>query len=329
MSMQYKLMICLGLFVPSLAFAQEREGTIYLPPMENTEAEFEQLAIDLTPAQNLQKILAEGNAELAEAIENHKRQRTFATKDRVMELVAQLSAKTIDEIGNLRANEDRIRDGLRQMIRKVEKVQHNLGIRKEELNRLDQGTEHQAQALNLELRGLAETIREHPENEEELRRIFRRKLLEAQRLSRQHRAFAAHVKLHATFAEQVARASAFFQHLQSNLDMLLEGLGQQKDLLVMRVQLLRDGVEMEAWLRGEGNADNSVVVLAQRIRDLQNALQRFNVATDLIVELDDVSDLLGTMPTFDVLTAPDGDEGVTNARRIEDQYIDYFLGAKP
>jgi hypothetical protein len=311
----------------AVAYGQ-REGTIYLPPVEDTEEELGQLADDLTPADKLRQLLAEGNSELAQAIADHRAQRTFATKDRVYRLLAKLSEDVIEEIANLEGNEGRMRDSIRHMARKVSAVQENLGVRVEELDDMRDRAEREVSGLQDELRNLAREITQHPENETELRRQFRRKLVLAQRLSRQHAAYLSHRKLHMTFEEQLARVQSFLLQLDDNLDMLLGGLVEQKSLLVMRVQLLRDSAEVEQWLRDVGGKDESAVSVAARIIGLQKALDQFDAATDLIVKMNDVSDLIDMIPDLGALAAEEGDEGnpdSLSARQIEDRYIEHFL----
>jgi hypothetical protein len=195
----------------------------------------------------------------------------------------------------------------------------------EELGRHKTDTEKRAEALKAELRDFAKQIRRQPENEDDLRRAFRRKLLELQRLSRQHQSFAAHQKLHVVFAEQVGRAEAFLQQLDGNLDMFLEALDQQKELLVMRVQILRDSAEMEAWLRDESGSDSNVLSIVAWIGDLQQSLKEFNAATDLTIQMDDVSDLITALPDLSLPGPMTGDNTFGDARILEEKYIDYFL----
>ncbi len=308
-----------------VASGQATEDTIYLPPVEDTKEEVDQLTTDLTPAARLQEVLAAGNTKLAEAIAEHRQQRTFATKDKVYNLLGEISGQVIQEISNLEANRDRIRDSVRTMLRKVEGVHENLDVRKADLARRGEELKTQVEELEAELRRLARAIRRNPENEEDLRREFRRKLVIAKRLSRQYRAVVSHDKVHDSFAQQVDKVVTFLGRLDDNLDMLLNGLTEQKNLLVMKVQLLRDSAEVEQWLRDVSAADHGVVAVATRIIELQKALEQFDAATDLIVRMDDMTDVIDAIPDISIFELPEGGD-VLDARQVEDRYIDYYLG---
>jgi hypothetical protein len=322
--MKRNLAIWLFLLNPALAFAQS-EGTVYLPPVEDTQEEIDRLTSDLNPAEKLRKVLAEGNAELSAALEEHRRQRTYETKDAVYRLLAKLSGAVIEEIGHLEANESRMRDSLTDMVKKVTAVQSNVQVRMDELNGMQQQTRERLETIDNELRQLARAISLGPDDEEELRRTFRRKLLVAQRLSRQFEAYGSQQRLHDSFLVQLGRVQTFLGRLDGNLDMLLSGLGEQKTLLVMRVQLLRDSAEVEQWLRSVGDKEDSVIAVATRIIGVQKSLEQFEAATDLIVKMNDVADLIDMIPDIDALEAGADLEGQPTMRQIEDQYIEHYL----
>lgn len=321
---RFALMLCL-LAPAAAAHGQAMEGTVYLPPVDDPNDEVAKLTEDLGPAAQLQEALVIGNSELAEAIEIHRQQRTFETKDNVYKILASLSGKVIEEITQLEANEARIRDNLKKMVRKVGAVRGNLDVRVKELARLQEEAREKVAELEEELRMLAREINANPENEEELRRQFRRMLLRAQRFSRQYKAYQSHVLLHRSFAKQVERVLQFLGYFDGNLDMLLQGLGEQRNFLVMKVQLLRDSAEMEQWLRDIGGSNEGVVTVATRILKLQESLGQFDTAMDLIVQLDSVSDVIDTIPDVALSELSDMQEGLRDPRRVEDQYIDHYL----
>ncbi|MHC5109543.1 MAG: hypothetical protein ACYTHJ_06655 [Planctomycetota bacterium] len=308
----------------SVALGQS-EGTIYLPPVEDAQEELDQLTDDLTPAERLRQVLADGNKKLAEAIAEHQRVRSFETKDKVYALLVQLARATIAEIGRLESNEGRMRDSLRTMVRKVDAVRQNVATRIQELSENSELTEQRVRDLDDELRDLAREISRKPGNEKELRQQFRRKLVMAKRLSRQHGAYGNHKKLHTSFGEQLERVQSFLTQLDGNLDMLLEGLSEQRSLLVLRIELLRDSAEVEQWLRDVGGSGESVMAVATRLIGLQNSLEQFDAASDLIVKLDDVGDLIDLIPDLNVLEGEAGNTGNLSAAQIEDRYIEHYL----
>lgn len=318
------LMLMMALSV-GIVQTHAQEGTIYLPPVEDPKQEIAQLESDLTPAERLRTVLADGNRRLADAIGEHKRIRTFESKDKVYALLAELAQNVIREIGHLESNEGRMRDNITQMIRKVVAVKQNVGARVAELADMSELAKSRVEELESELRQLARDIQQNPENENDLRRVFRRRLVMAKRLSKQHRAYGNHSKLHASFGDQLERVQNFLNQLDGNLDMLLEGLSEQRSLIVMRVQLLRDSAEVEHWLRDVGSSGDSVMAVATRLIGLQRSLDQFDAATDLIVEMNDVSDLIDMIPDISVIEGDEGDSAGLSAKQIEDRYIDHYL----
>ena len=82
---------------------------------------------------------------------------------------------------------------------------------------------------------------------------------------------------------------------------------------------------IEQWLRDVSMTDNGVVAVAARIMELQKSLAQFDAATDLIVQMNDMADVIDTIPDVSIFDVADADGNVLEAQVIEDKYIDYYL----
>ena len=93
---------------------------------------------------------------------------------------------------------------------------------------------------------------------------------------------------------------------------------------MMKVGLLRDTAAMESWLRGEGESNVSAFAMMKKIGELSQALQKFNAATDVLVEMNDIGTLIESLPDASEIF---GIDGVSSGKggNFEDKYVDYFL----
>jgi len=91
----------------------------------------------------------------------------------------------------------------------------------------------------------------------------------------------------------------------------------------MKVGLLKDAAEMESWLRGEGQNNASAFAMMKKIGELSKALGKFNAATDVMIEMNDIGTLVDSLPDAGDLFGWDGQNG--SSERYEDKYIEYFL----
>lgn len=92
----------------------------------------------------------------------------------------------------------------------------------------------------------------------------------------------------------------------------------------MKVDLLRDAAEMESWLRGEGESNVSAFAMMKKISDLSQALQKFNAATDVLIEMNDIGTLIESLPDASEIFGIDGGSG-SKGGNSEDKYVEYFL----
>ena len=80
---------------------------------------------------------------------------------------------------------------------------------------------------------------------------------------------------------------------------------------------------MESWLRGESEGNNSAFALMTKIAELSTALEKFNAATDVLVELNDIDTLVGSLPDAGEIFGIGASGG--NGGSLEDKYVEYFL----
>ena len=86
---------------------------------------------------------------------------------------------------------------------------------------------------------------------------------------------------------------------------------------------VKDAAEMESWLRGEGQNNASAFAMMKKIGELSKALGKFNAATDVMIEMNDIGTLVDSLPDAGDLFGWDGQKG--SSERYEDKYIEYFL----
>ena len=168
---------------------------------------------------------------------------------------------------------------------------------------------------------VARQIKRDPENTA-LRKEFRTQLFKLKNLDHRYKTYRAHERLNTKFAEQVALAQNFFEQLNNNTDQLIANLEEQKEFLVMKVGLLRDAAEMESWLRGEGQSNASAFALMKKIGELSQVLEKFNAATDVLVEMNDIGTLIDSLPDAGQIFGIDGK--LKKGEHLEDKYIEYF-----
>ena len=307
----------------SLSATQAVEETGYLPQFETTKPNIEVLEENLTKTGVLAEILKRGNDELSEAIKQHRTDRTVESKDRIYGLLGGMAGKTVDQIDNIIANKDQMKDGLTQIIYKMDHIQASLDEKQQKFGGYVDKTVAQATAVKDELRAAARAIKKDPENRR-LRLEFRRKLFRLRNLDNRQKTYKAHQRLNDKFGEQVAMADQFFQQLDANMDQLVLNLNEQKEFLVMRVGLLKDAAEMESWLRGEGESNLSALAMMRKIGDLSKALEKFNAAADVMVEMNDIGTLIESLPDASEMFGLEGD-GAADGANLEDKYVEYFL----
>jgi hypothetical protein len=184
-------------------------------------------------------------------------------------------------------------------------------------------TQQAAGRIKDELRQLARRIKSDTDNPE-LRRQFRAKLFELRGMDNRHKTYRAHERLNQKFAGQIELAERFFAQLNNNTDQLIANLEEQKQFLVMKVGLLKDAAEMESWLRGESESNVSAFALMKKIGELSTALDKFDAATDVLVEMNDIGTLIESLPDASEIFGLEGLSG-RDGQSFEDKYVDYFL----
>lgn len=317
------LIILFLLFIVAELEAQEvLEETSYLPQFETSRTEIQTLEENLAKTGALADILKKGNDELSEAIKQYKQDHSMETKDRIYGLLGDLAGQTVTQIENIVANKDQMRDGVSQIIFKMRQISLTLAEKHKRFQSFLAKTQKQAEPLKKELKDMARKIKKDPENDE-LRRAFRTKLYKLKHLDHRHKTYKAHERLNAKFAAQVKKAEQFFEALNNNTDQLIANLEEQKEFLVMKVGLLKDAAQMESWLRGEGASNASAFSMMKKIGDLSQALEKFNAATDVLIEMNDIGTIIDGLPDAGEIFGIGG-EG-TNGARFEDKYVDYFL----
>lgn len=299
------------------------ERTGYLPEFETSRSNLESLEQSLEQTGELAEILRQGNDELSAAVQQYNQDRCMETKDRIYNLLGGLAGKTISQIDNITANKDRMTDGLHEIIIKMSRMQTSLGSKQETFEQYSDELRQQADSVTDELRALARQIRADSENTA-LRREFRRKLYELRSLDQRYKTAQAHQRLNQNFSSQIQVAHDFFKQLDENTEQLMVNLQEQREFLVLKIGLLRDAAQMESWLRDEGQGTVSAFGMLKKISELTEALTRFNAATDVLIEMNDIGTLIDSLPDAGELLGFDS-ASLRDGERFEDRYVDYFL----
>lgn len=316
------IILFLVLILSKLDAQQVLEETSYLPQFETSRTEIQTLEENLAKTGALADILKKGNDELSEAIKQYDMDRSMETKDRVYGLLGDLASQTVTQIESIVANKDQMRDGVTQIIYKMSQINRTLAEKQKKFTAFLAKTQKEAAPLKAELKAMARKIRTNPENDE-LRREFRTQLYKLKHLDHRHKTYRAHERLNGKFAAQVKLAQQFFEGLNNNTDQLIANLEEQKEFLVMKVGLLKDAAQMESWLRGEGESNASAFSMMKRIGDLSQALEKFNAATDVLIEMNDIGTIIDGLPDAgEIFGIGTGGKG---GARFEDKYVDYFL----
>jgi uncharacterized phage infection (PIP) family protein YhgE len=318
------LLVLAGLLINPGALAQQAlEKTGYLPEFESSKENIEALEKNLAKTGELADILKRGNDELSEAVRQYRQDHKAETKDRVYGLLGDLAGTTARQIDDIVANKDQMRDGLTHILYKMQRIQNTLTDRQKGFVKQVKDAKDGADAIKAQLRELARKIKSDPQNAE-LRKEFRKALFKLRNSDYRYRTYQAHQRLTEKFAKQVDTAHLFFEQLNNNTDQLIANLEQQKEFLVMKVSLLKDAAEMESWLRGEGESTVSAFALMKGIGELSGALEKFNAATDVLAEFNDIDALMTSLPDAGEIL---GIEGVNGGKgeNFEDKYIEYFL----
>ena len=313
-----------ALLLASAALAEQAvERTSYLPQFEATRANVEALEENLAKTGELAEVLKKGNDELSEAIKQYGQDHSTETKDRIYNLLGSLAGKTVGQIDDIVANKDKMKDGVTQILYKMEHIKSTLKNKQGKFVDYIEKTRVEADKVKNQLRQLARRIKSDPENAE-LRKKFRSKLFALKGLDNKYKTYQAYDRLNAKFGKQVELAQQFFQRLDNNTDQLIANLEEQKEFLVMKVALLKDAAEMESWLRGEGESNVSAFAMMKKIGELSKALEKFNAATDVIIEMNDIGTLIDSLPDASEIFGIDGSTS-SKGGNFEDKYIEYFL----
>ncbi len=315
-------MLILAVSAVSVHGQQGLEETTYLPQFERSKSEIETLEENLAKTGQLADILKRGNDELSEAIKQYHQDQSPETKNRVYGLLGHLARQTITQIKGIVAHKDQMQDGVAQIISKMKHIQHNLAEKRQTFAVQSERTRKKAGALKTQLKALARKIKRDTENME-LRKEFRTLLFKLKNLDHRYKTYRAHERLNTKFTQQVGLAHNFFEQLNNNTDQLIANLQEQKEFLIMKVGLLRDAAEMESWLRGEGESNASAFAMMKKIGELSQVFEKFNAATDILVEMNDIGTLIDSLPDAGQIFGIDGK--IKKGERLEDKYIDYFL----
>lgn len=326
-SMAFKLVPLLlfaGVLIDGGVLGQQAlEKTGYLPEFESSKENIEVLEKNLAKTGELADILKKGNDELSEAVRQYRQDHKAETKDRVYGLLGDLAGTTVRQIDDIVTNKDKMRDGVSQILYKMQHIQGTLTDRQKVFVKQVKDARDGAEAVKAQLRELARKIKSDPQNAE-LRKEFRKALFKLRNFDYRYRTYQAHQRLSEKFAKQVDAAHLFFEQLNNNTDQLIANLEQQKEFLVMKVSFLKDAAEMESWLRGEGESSVSAFALMKGIGELSSALEKFNAATDVLAELNDIDALTASLPDAGEIFGLEGAAG-GKGQSFEDKYIEYFL----
>lgn len=315
--------LLLNLLVPLVSAEPLLERTGYLPQFESTKANLEVLEQSLAQTGELAEVLKKGNDELSEAVKQYNQDRSTETKDRIYNLLGGLAGKTVSQIDSITANQDQMKDGVREIVVKMMGMQTALTEKQQKFKIYTDELQKQAEQLKNELRTMARGIKADPENPT-LRREFRRKLYELKSLDKRYQTSLAHQRLNDKFSSQIQVAHDFFKQLDDNTDQLMVNLQEQREFLVLKIGLLRDAAEMESWLRDEGQGTTSAFGIMKNIAELSQALEKFNAATDILIEMNDIGTLIDSLPDAGELLGLENGS-LKNGEKFEDKYVDYFL----
>jgi hypothetical protein len=64
--------------------------------------------------------------------------------------------------------------------------------------------------------------------------------------------------------------------------------------------------------------------MMKQIGELSKALDKFNAATDVLIEMNDIGTLIESLPDASEIFGIDGGSG-RNGGNFEDKYVEYFL----
>jgi len=312
-----------AVFGPRVSAQQAVEKTGYLPEFETSRTNIQVLEENLAKTGQLADILKKGNDELSEAVRQYGQDHSTEKKDRIYNLLGELGGTTVTRIDDIVANKSEMRDGVTQVLYKMGHIKDTVGEKQKKFGDYVKNAQETANKVKDELRRLARQVRSDPENAE-LRKEFRSKLFQLRNLDNRYKTYLAHQRLNEKFGKQVELAEQFFQQLNGHTDQLISNLEEQKEFLVMKVGLLRDTAAMESWLRGEGESNVSVFAMMKQIGELSQALEKFNAATDVLIEMNDIGTLIDSLPDASEIFGIDGGAGAKGGN-IEDKYVDYFL----
>jgi len=302
---------------------QAIERTSYLPQFETTRTNVQALEENLAKTSELAEILKKGNDELSEAIKQYGQDHSTETKDRIYNLLGNLAGTTVRQIDDITANKDKMKDGVTQILYKMGHIKSTLKNKQSKFVDYTEKTRIEADKVKDQLRQLARKIKSDPENAD-LRKEFRSKLFALKGLDNKYKTYQAYDRLNEKFTKQVELAQQFFQQLDNNTDQLIANLQEQKEFLVMKVALLKDAAEMESWLRGEGQSNVSAFTMMKKIGELSKALEKFNAATDVLIETNDIGTLIESLPDASEIFGIDGGSE-SKSGNFEDKYVEYFL----
>jgi len=323
----FKLLLVLVLVVAvsnvSVLAEQAIERTSYLPQFESVKANIQALEQNLAKTGQLADVLKKGNDELSEAIKQYSQNHSTETKDRIYNLLGDLATKSVGQIGDIVAKKDEMKDGTTEILYKMDSIKVTLKDRQKKFITYIENTNKEADKVKEELRQMARKIKSDPNNAE-LRKQFRSKLFALRGLDSRYKTYQAHQRLNEKFGKQVELAQQFFQRLANSTDQLISNLEEQKEFLVMRISLLKDAAEMESWLRGGSEDGGSAFAMMKRISELSQALEKFNTATDVLVEMEDIGALVENLPDGSEVFGIDGSTGGKGGN-FEDKYVEYFL----
>ena len=301
--------------------ALERTG--YLPQFESSKENLAALETNLAKTGELADVLKKGNDELSEAIRQYRQDHKPEAKDRVYGLLGDMAGATVRQIDDIVANKDKMRDGISQILYKMQNIERTLADRHKGFSGSVGQVRVQAEEVKKRLRELARKIKSDSENVS-VRKEFRTELFRLRSLDQRFRIHQGHQRLTEKFAKQVTTARQFFEQLHNGTDLLVANLEQQKEFLVMKVSLLKDAAQMEAWLRGEGESSVSGVALMTKIAEMSQALEKFNAATDVLVEFNDIDTLIQSLPDAGAIFGMDN-PAEAKSGNFEDKYVEYFL----
>ncbi len=313
------LTLVISVIAPTALFAQSTvEGTGYLPKFE-PKSNMKVLEENLKKTGELADLLKNGNDELSEAVKQYKDNRQPDTKARVYNLLGELANKTVTQIDNIVSNKDRMKDGMLEMNYKMAKIKASLDERNNAFSQHDKTIHQEADELKKEMQDLARQIKNDPENQE-LRFQFRSKLIKLYHLDKRLKTIQAHKRLNTTFGEQLAKIDTFFRDMNQNMDHFVMNLKIQKQSLIEEIKLIQYSAELNDWLLAQTGDSQSAFAMIGKIKDLSSALKQFEVATDAMICMDDMNEIIQTLPDVSDLL---GESSGLNLNDL-DKMIDTF-----